>query len=103
MSCCDSIQQNSIQYAPMHSPLRLSQIVTATLAFHALSSQGAQLIPVDRTFGAAWQNSGYPGEIPAPTTIVNVRDFGAEGNGVADDHSLGPNQMQIGIVTQTSQ
>ena len=58
-----------------------------TLLATALASDAAQLIPVDRTFGAAWQNSGYPGEIPAPATIVNVRSFGAVGDGVADDRA----------------
>ncbi|NQU09468.1 immunoglobulin domain-containing protein, partial [bacterium] len=38
-----------------------------------------------RTFGSAWQQAGYPGEIPAPATIVNVLDFGAAGNGVTND------------------
>jgi len=47
----------------------------------------AQLIPVARTFGSAWQNSGYPGAIPSPTTIVNVRNFGATGDGVTDDRA----------------
>ena len=53
----------------------------------AAASDGAQIIPVDRTFGAAWQNSGYPGAIPAPATIVNVRSFGATGDGVTDDRA----------------
>ncbi len=45
-----------------------------------------QILPMDRTFGEAWQHAGYPGEIPAPAKIVNVLDFGAAGNGVANDH-----------------
>ena len=47
--------------------------------------ESAQLISTERTFGAAWQNSGYPGSIPTPATIKNVRNFGAVGDGVTDD------------------
>ena len=39
------------------------------------TGQAAQIIPTERTFNEAWQNAGYPGRIPAPTRIVNVRDF----------------------------
>lgn len=37
--------------------------------------QAAPIIPAERTFMEAWQNAGYPGKIPAPARIVNVRDF----------------------------
>ena len=65
----------------------LARIAALALAISPASGEGAQLIPVDRTFGAAWQNSGYPGEIPSPATIVNVRSFGATGDGAADDRA----------------
>ncbi|MEI8062872.1 MAG: glycosyl hydrolase family 28-related protein [Verrucomicrobiota bacterium] len=39
------------------------------------TGQAAQIIPVERTFNESWQNSGYPGRIPSPAKIVNVRDF----------------------------
>jgi len=37
----------------------------------------AQTIPAGIRFTSAWQAAGYPGDIPAPARIVNVRDFGA--------------------------
>jgi hypothetical protein len=55
------------------------------LALFTSNSHGSQLIPADRTFGAAWQNAGYPGGIPSPAKIVNARSFGATGDGVTDD------------------
>ena len=37
---------------------------------------------------AAWRQAGYPGDIPYLTApVVNVRDFGATGNGSTDDSS----------------
>ena len=39
------------------------------------TAQAAPIIPAERTFLEAWQNAGYPGKIPAPARIVNVRDF----------------------------
>ncbi len=45
----------------------------------------AQVIPAGRIFPEAWQNAGYPGEIPAPSAIINVRDHGAVGDGLTDD------------------
>jgi len=60
-------------------------LVVLTLVLAGSNGRAAQLIPVGRTFGEAWQSAGYPGEIPAPATIKNVRDFGAEGDGVTDD------------------
>ena len=67
--------------------LTAGRIAVLALAVLPIRSDGAQIIPADRTFGAAWQNSGYPGEIPAPATIVNVRGFGATGDGVTDDRA----------------
>ena len=45
--------------------------------FGAALAQAAPIIPAERTFVEAWQNAGYPGQIPAPAHIVNVRDFQA--------------------------
>jgi hypothetical protein len=61
------------------------RIVLVTAAVLARNAGAAQIIPVDRTFGQAWQNSGHPGEIPSPARIVNVRESGARGDGDADD------------------
>ena len=43
----------------------------------------AQTIPSSRI--SNWSNSGYHGNIPSPNTILNVKHFGAEGDGVTDD------------------
>ena len=48
-------------------------------------SVSAQVIPDSRCFTNSWRLAGYPGEIPAPARIVNVRDFGALGDGVNND------------------
>lgn len=45
----------------------------------------AQVIPAARTFPEAWQNAGHPGGAPVQNRTVNVRDFGAVGDGVAND------------------
>ena len=65
----------------IHRPLLLLFVLTLRGSFAA-----PPLIPAERTFGAAWQSAGYGGELPAPSTIVNVRDFGANGNGASNDH-----------------
>jgi hypothetical protein len=44
-----------------------------------------QVIPAERCFTNAWRAAGYDGEIPAPARIVNVKDYGALGNGTASD------------------
>ncbi len=62
-------------------------IAMLALAFFMPGAHGSQLIPAERTFGAAWQNAGYPGDIPSPAKIVNVRSFGATGDGVTDDRA----------------
>ena len=41
------------------------------------TAHAAPIIPAERTFIEAWQSAGYPGPIPAPARIVNVRDFHA--------------------------
>lgn len=56
------------------------------LAFGSLV-QAAQQIPPDRTYVESWYTSGYQGEIPAPDKIVNVRDYGAFGDGTHDDRA----------------
>jgi|GEM_PF-1204319 len=58
-------------------------VLFMSISVHAGTSN---VIPADRQFPAAWQSAGYPGVIPSPATIVNVRDYGAVGNGVTDDH-----------------
>ena len=49
---------------------RLLPLLLAVATAHAAPS-----IPAERTFTDAWQHAGYPGPIPAPARIVNVRDF----------------------------
>jgi len=44
----------------------------------------AEIIPSSRRID--WANAGYPGSIPEFSQIVNVKDFGAKGNGVTDDY-----------------
>ena len=65
--------------------------VAAAAAFAALLLAAhpalAQVIPASRVFTNAWRSAGYPGEIPAPDTIVNVLDFGAAGDGSTDDYA----------------
>ncbi|HPQ45288.1 MAG TPA: glycosyl hydrolase family 28-related protein [Syntrophales bacterium] len=54
--------------------------------FMLIASQGlCQVIPEDRTFISGWRTAGYPGEIPSAQKIVNVRNFGALGDGVTND------------------
>lgn len=53
----------------------------------------APLISSERIFPEAWQNAGYPGDIPSPKTIVNVTSFGALGNGTNDDRSAVQNAI----------
>lgn len=43
----------------------------------------AQIIPANRR--VSWQASGYDGILPNPTTVLNVMNYGAVGNGIADD------------------
>jgi len=45
----------------------------------------AQVIPADRVFPEAWQNAGHPGDPPPQNRMVNVRDFGAVGDGTVND------------------
>ena len=61
--------------------------VAVTLSACGILSTGslAQVIPQSRSFTKSWRNAGYPGDIPAPARIVNVRDYGAQGNGTNND------------------
>ncbi len=44
----------------------------------------AQVIPESKRVN--WTNAGYYGETPNPSTVVNVMDFGALGNGTTNDY-----------------
>ena len=48
-------------------------------------AQTEQVIPKETTFVPAWSRAGYPGEIPSPARLVDVRKFGAKGDGKIDD------------------
>jgi hypothetical protein len=67
----------------MYCPKLIQLATIALLPSCCLAAE--QTIPVERTFPEAWQNAGYPGAIPSPAKIVNVRDFGAKGDGATDD------------------
>ena len=55
------------------------------LIITALSVRGqAQIIPESQRVN--WSNAGFSGEIPNPSLIVNVIDFGAIGNGATNDY-----------------
>lgn len=47
----------------------------------------AQVIPAQRIFPEAWRNAGYRGGALPGATVLNVRDFGATGEGKADDRA----------------
>ena len=53
--------------------VRLRQLLPLFLA--VATGHAAPIIPAERIFTDAWQHAGYPGPIPAPARIVNVRDF----------------------------
>ena len=55
------------------------------MAACSLAHGRAQVIPTNRTFGSAWRSAGCPQPIPSPSVIVNVRSFGAQGNGATND------------------
>jgi len=65
--------------------MRAAQLVALLLAY-VPAIGAAQTIPSDRTFLDSWQAAGYPGDVPAPVAIVNVKDVGAVGDGVTDDY-----------------
>ncbi len=45
----------------------------------------AQIIPSSRT--STWTETGYPDSIPEPATILDVMNYGAVGDGIADDYT----------------
>lgn len=65
--------------------LILNRVIWVLFAVLATLTAAGQVIPESRNFTSSWRVAGYPGEIPSPDRIVNVRDFGAVGNGVAND------------------
>lgn len=58
------------------------------LSIHLLM---AQVIPASRRVD--WQNTGYSSTIPNPTNIINVKSFGAVGDGITDDYTAVINAM----------
>jgi hypothetical protein len=63
----------------------VSTVICLALAF-ACGPAESQTIPAGRTFVPAWHASGCAGALPNPVGR-SVRDFGAVGNGVADDRA----------------
>ncbi len=63
-------------------------VILWLLSIHLLV---AQVIPAARRVD--WQNTGYSNPIPNPTNIVNVKSFGAMGDGVTDDYTAVINAM----------
>lgn len=57
-------------------------VILVTMAFGS-SGARAGVIPAQRV--AEWSLAGYPGEVPRPSTQADVMDFGAVGDGVAND------------------
>ena len=60
----------------------MKNIFAIVLFFH-LFNVSAQTIPVSRI--SDWSNSGYSEIIPSPTNILDVKQFGAAGDGITDD------------------
>lgn len=60
-------------------------MVAVLLAAGLRAASSAGVLPAARDFSSAWRQAGVQGEIPAPDTIVNVRDFGALGDGSHND------------------
>ncbi len=72
----------------MHKRTRLSTSGSLRLSILLALTAGrlnAQVIPAERAFTSGWNHAGYVGEIPAPARIVSVLDYGAQGNGIAND------------------
>ncbi|MCS7029623.1 MAG: T9SS type A sorting domain-containing protein [Bacteroidia bacterium] len=61
------------------------------LNFVGIYAAIAQVIPAARRVD--WQNTGYPHPIPNPTHIINVKSFGAVGDGITDDYPAIINAM----------
>jgi hypothetical protein len=67
------------------TPLRLAVALGLALCAACALQLAAQVVPAERAFFSAWRQAGYPGDIPSPDRIISIRDFGALGNGVAND------------------
>lgn len=59
--------------------------ITFLAVLMLVTVESPAVVPVERRFDEAWKSAGYPGTIPSPDRIVNVRDFGALGNDSTDD------------------
>ena len=59
-----------------------SQLIIIFLFFFFQSQ--AQIIPAEKR--TDWSVAGYGGQLPKPDNVVNVKDFGALGNGIDDDY-----------------
>ena len=60
-------------------------VVFFALIVFSLTSLLAQVIPASLTID--WSKAGTEGLIPKPTTIINVKDFGALGDSLNDDYN----------------
>jgi len=61
----------------------LKLLISLTIIALSVYAQ-AQIIPESKRVN--WTNAGYSGEIPNPSLVVNVMDFGALGNGTTNDY-----------------
>jgi hypothetical protein len=59
----------------------------------------AQVIP--DSLRVDWSQAGYPGYIPDPALVINVKDFGAYGDSVHDDYKAVVNAMNSSAVFRT--
>lgn len=57
----------------------------AVLSFLFCLQSFAQIIPAANRVD--WSAAGYPGDLPEPTTVANVMDFGAAADGVTNDRT----------------
>ncbi len=72
---------------------RLRQLLLMAGVLLGLSAAGAT-IPSGQTFIPAWNTAGVTLEsIPNPRTILNVRDYGAVGDGVTNDYAAFTNAI----------
>ncbi len=65
--------------------LSMKKILYSILLLCLSLCSTAQIIPESNLVD--WSNAGYPGNFPDPATIVSVMDFGAVGDGIADDRA----------------
>ena len=64
--------------------MRKFYILFLVFTFAKSIKSAAQVIP--DSLRVNWSQAGYAGVIPNPSTIINVKDFGAYGNGINDDY-----------------